>query len=399
MRKLRGVVLSTLFIACSSNVGGDPGIHGDTDHDGGDDLLPADQVGDTDTAGDGDDDGPGDDGDPAPPADRFVYVSGRGGLQRFRFNVTTATLTLESTTPAGNNPSFLAFSQARSIVYVADEDGHEVRAFTIGTNAALTPLGQTRPTGGGTAHVSIDKSDGYVFLANYGEGTVRAYPLNPDGSISNTPQTLTAGANAHAIVEGPTNHVVYVPCLGDDKVAQFSFTSNTLAFISDVSLDVGPGDEGPRHIAIHPSKPLVYVLNELNSTLVAFSISGDGTLTNARTPVSTLPSTFTNANSGAEVQVAPSGNFVYTSNRGRNSIAIFSIANDGAATLLTDEGTRGGRPRHFSIDASGAWLFVANQDSDNVAVFSVDQTTGLLTHRSTVATGNEPQFVALVPEP
>ena len=331
-----------------------------------------------------------------PAADRFVYVSGRGGLQRFRFNVTAATLTLEGTTPAGNNPSFLAISQARRVAYVADEDGHEVRAFTIGTNASLTPLGQTRQTGGGTAHISIDKSDGYVFLANYGEGTVRVYPLNADGSLNATPQTQSAGQNAHAIVEGPTNHVVYVPCLGDDKVAQFSFASSNLTHVSDVALAT---DAGPRHIAIHPARPLAYVLNELDSTLVAFSIAGDGTLANPRAPVSTLPASFTDANSGAEVQVAPSGNFVYTSNRGRNSIAIFSIASDGSVAFVSDEATRGAKPRHFSIDASGAWLFVANQDSDNVAVFSVDATTGLLTHRSTVTTGNEPQFVALVPAP
>ena len=397
MRKLRGVFLCALVHACSSNVGGDPNLQGDSsrDGDGGDGLLGADPSGDAT----GDDLTPPDEGDPLPPADRFVYVSGRGGLQRFRFDVVTATLSLESTTPAGSNPSFLAISQARRVAYVADEDGQEVRAFTIGTDAALTPLGQTRPTGGGTAHISIDRSDGYVLLANYGEGTVRVYPLNADGSLGTMPQTLSAGANAHAIVEGPTNHVVYVPCLGDDKVAQFSFASHNLAFISDVSLDAGAGDEGPRHIALHPAKPLAYVLNELNSTLVTFTIGGDGTLTSPRPPVSTLPQTFSGANSGAEVQVAPSGNFVYSSNRGRNSIAIFSIASDGAPTLMSDEPTRGAKPRHFSIDASGAWLFVANQDSDNVAVFSVDQSTGLLTHRTTVTTGNEPQFVALVPAP
>ncbi len=397
MRKLRGLLLSTLVLSCSSSVGGDPQSRGDADRDieADDGPQPSDDIGDTP----GDEGMPGDEGDPAPPVDRFAYVSGRGGLQRFRFDVAAGTLTLESTTPAGTNPSFLAISQTRRVTYVSDEAGQEVRAFAMAGDASLTPLGQTRPTGGGTAHISLDRSERYVFLANYGEGTVRVYPLNTDGSLQSTQQTLDAGQNAHAIVEGPVNHVVYVPCLGDDKVAQFSFASQSLTPISDVSLDVGAGNEGPRHIAIHPSKPLAYVLNELNSTLVAFRIAADGTLTDADEPVSTLPPSFTAANSGAEVQVAPSGDFVYTSNRGRNSIAIFRVASDGAVTLIGDEDTRGARPRHFSLDASGAWLFVANQDSDNVSVFSVDVATGLLTHRSTVTTGDAPQFVALVPVP
>ncbi len=382
MRQLRGLFLLTFALACSSSGGDTHTTTGDS-HDAGDGVPTDDDAGDS---------SPTDDSEP--PPDRMLYVSGAAGVQRYRFNQTSAALTLESTTPAGDNPSFLVIAPSHRTVYVADEEGQKARAFTMAADGALSPLGVTRETGGGSAHIGIDKSESLLWVANYGEGTVRTFPLEANHGIGTPSQTLDAGANAHQIVEGPLAHMVYVPCLGADYVAQYTLAGGTLTAHGTAAL---PSGSGPRHIAFHPTRPLAYVLNELKSTLVVFDIGGDGALGNARPPVSTLPAGFTDTNSTAEVQVAPSGNFVYISNRGRDSIAIFSIAADGSVTRIADESTRGGHPRHFSIDPTGKWLFVANRDSDNVAIFSIDTTSGLLTHRTTTAVGDAPQFVVMMP--
>jgi 6-phosphogluconolactonase len=328
-------------------------------------------------------------------SNRTVYVSGRSGVQRLRFDPATAALTAIDTTPAGTNPSFLALSAARRAVYVADEDGHVAYAFAIGEDGALSSLGAARETGGGSAFIAVDSTGSYAMVSNYGEGTVRIFPIEHDGALGEPLQTLTAGAKAHAIVQGPIGHVVHVPCLGDDKVVEYGFADGTLSPLGEASVAAGAG---PRHIAFHPTRPLTYVLNELDSTLVVFGVAADGTLTSAQAPVSTLPADFTGTNTGAEVQVAPSGRFVYTSNRGRNSIAIFAVdETSGAVTRIGDESTRGVKPRHFSIDASGAWLFVANEETDNITVFAVDQRSGALTHRTTTPVGDDPQFVQMLP--
>lgn len=328
-------------------------------------------------------------------ASRYVLVSGRSGVQRLRFDPASAQLTAVNTTPAGRNPSFIALSPARHTAYVADEDGHTAYAFAMAEDATLRPLGSPRDTGGGSAFIALDASGAYVLVANYGEGTVRVFAVEADGALSTPLQTLTAGTKAHAIVQGPVGHVVHVPCLGDNKVVAFAFAGGALSPLSATPLAAGAG---PRHIAFHPTRPLAYVLNELDSTLVAFALATDGTLSSPQAPVSTLPPDFTGKNTGAEVQVAPDGRFIYTSNRGRNSIAVFAVdETSGAVTRIGDESTRGVKPRHFSIDASGAWLFVANEETDNVAVFAVDARTGALTHRSTTAVGDDPQFVQMVP--
>lgn len=387
MRHLRGLFVLTFALACSSSTS-DPSPH-DTDgdaHDMGDgDSSPTDDSGDA---------APTDDS--GPPPDRMVYVTGGAGVQRLRFNQTTAALTLEGTTSAGAYPTFLAIAQSRRTVYVADESGNKVYAFAMGADAALTPVGTPRDTENGPAHIGIDKSESYVWVANYTAGSVRTFPIEANNGVGAPSQTLATGSKAHQIVEGPLAHMVYVPCLGDDWIAQYTFASGTLTAAGKPTV---PDASGPRHIAFHPTRPLAYVLNELKSTLIAFDMGTNGALTNARTAVSTLPADFTDPNTTAEVQVAPSGNFVYASNRGRNSIAIFSIATDGSVTRIADESTRGGHPRHFAIDPTGKWLFVANRDDDNIAVFSIDTATGLLTHRTTTTVGNEPMFVTLVPEP
>jgi 6-phosphogluconolactonase len=195
---------------------------------------------------------------------------------------------------------------------------------------------------------------------------------------------------------------VFVPCLGDDKVAQYVFDGSTGALTANATpkLDTANG-AGPRHVAFAPDGKHAYLINELNSTLVALAYdSATGRLSAVGAPLSTRASGATGTNTGAEVVVHPSGKFVYGSNRGDNNIAVFAVdSSTGMVTAVDHTSTQGMTPRHFTIDPSGTLMYVANQNSGNVVPFKIDPGTGRLTPTASPVTVATPQFVGIVKLP
>jgi 6-phosphogluconolactonase len=329
----------------------------------------------------------------------FVLVSGTDGLiKSYRLNAETGVLTPLSTINGGARPSFLAFNPSKTHVYAVNESSSEISAFAIAPqDAKLTLLNRVKSGGSGPAHLSVDRSGKYVLSSNYGSGHVAVLAIGVDGRVSAPHQTLFAGANAHQIVPNAANTHVFVPVLGDDAIVQYLFdastgrlTANTPDRVSTVQ------NAGPRHIAFHPSKPFAYGINENNSSMTAYAYSpATGRLTEIHTE-RTIPATHTGSNSCAEVWVHPNGKFVYGSNRGHNSIVMFSLGDDGRMTLRghTLAGIR--TPRSFAIDPTGKWMLVANQDSNNVVMFAIDLNTGALTSKGEVATATQPQWVDFV---
>jgi 6-phosphogluconolactonase len=335
----------------------------------------------------------------------FVYVGGTdGNISIYRLNRSAKTLTLDDTVNAGNYPSFLAVNPAQTMLYAVLEGTTSVAAFAIDqATGGLTKRGSDQPAGGNApTHVSVDKTGGWVMIANYNGGNVRVFPVMNDGSLGAPSDTKMPGTNPHLIVTDAANGFAFVPCKGSDLVAQYVFNaqSGTLTPNGTPSVPTASG-AGPRHFAFHPSRPYAYLINELDDTMTAFSYdAATGRLTPIHT-LSTLPGgASSGSNSTAEVAVHPTGKFLYGSNRGDNSIVVYTLdQTTGRMTLAGHHPSGGQTPRHFSLDDTGALLFAANRDTNNVVVFSVNPETGRLTEESEVTGVQQPEFAGLVTIP
>lgn len=373
---MRGVWLAVLLCACD----GDAPTTGDANGGGGGDGAMIDV--------------------PVQPTRFVAYISGGADIAWFDVDKTTGALTaISSVTAFRTGASFLAFHG--NYVY-AVASGNRVGAYSLDpATAGLTFINDVAAGGTGPTHLTVDDTGAFVLVANYGSGHIAVMPVQGDGGLAAASQTVLAGANAHQIETDPTNKFVVVPCLGDDKVAQYVLDASTGTLTANAvpKLDTANG-AGPRHLAFAPNGTHAYLINELNSTVSALAYdAATGRLTELQT-VSTRAAGATGTNTGAEIVVHPSGKFVYGSNRGDNNIAVFSInAADGKVTLVENESTQGMTPRNFTIDPSGKFLYAANQNSGTVVPFAIDATTGQLAPTAAPISVPTPQFVGIVALP
>jgi 6-phosphogluconolactonase len=326
----------------------------------------------------------------------FVYVSGYSTtIARYRFDEQTGALTAAGTTTATGSPSFLAADPSHAHLYAVDEANSRVEAYAItAETGALTHIGGDPASGGsGPAHLTVDATGQWVLVANYGSGHVGILRIGSDGTLA-APATLLAGAHAHEVVLDATNHFAWVPCLGSNYVAQYAFSSAAGSLTASTPATVAtPAGSGPRHLAVHPTRALAYLIEETDSMIGAYTIGAGANLALLQR-LTTRAAGASGNNTGAEVQVHPSGNFVYVSNRGDDDFGIFAVA--GTLTPVAHVKTGGQTPRHFSIDPLGRWLFVANQDSGDVRVFAINQTTGMLTPTGQSIAATMPSFVGML---
>ena len=331
----------------------------------------------------------------------FVYTgSGNGTISIFRMDQATGALTPAGTAAGGNNPSYLAWDPAHRYLFAVNEGSPgNVVAFSINqTTGALQRLNQQSSTGDGPAHVSVDQQGRWVLVANYGGGSAAVLPVGTDGTLAAQVDTESfgAGSQAHMIITSPANRYAYVPCKGRDVVAQFAFEVATGALTANTPPTVSfPSGTGPRHLAFRPNGQSAYLVGELNSTLTVLNVNPQNGTLSIGERESTLPTSFTGSNTGADVRVSPDGRFVYSSNRGHNSIAIFSIDAQGAITLVGHQPTGGNTPRNFHIDPTGTFLLAANQGSGTVVVFRIGA-DGRLTTTGNSVNVNAPAFVGVV---
>jgi len=329
-----------------------------------------------------------------------TYTGGESrGIYRFDLDLASGALTTAGEPTESSNPSFLAFHPRGGFLYAVNEDGGSpsgdqgaVSAFAVDAATGRLTFLNRQPSGGGSpCHLSLDKDGRNLLVANYGGGTVAVLPVQPDGRLaapsavvkhqgSSVNPERQKGPHAHSVNLDPANRLAFVADLGLDKLLAYRFdpARGTLTPNDPPGASLAPG-AGPRHFAFHPSGRQVYVLNELFSTVTVFSYRAEsGSLAELQT-VTTLPAGFGGRNSTAEVVVSADGKFLYASNRGHDSIAVFAI--DPAHGKLTATGhhpTLGRKPRNFALDPTGAYLLAANQDSDSIAVFRVDRNTGAL---------------------
>jgi len=341
-----------------------------------------------------------------PPARFRVYVgtytapSKSRGIYVLEFDTKTGELTKPRLAGEASNPSFLAVHPNQRFLYAVSEVGEyqgeksgSVSSFAIDEkDGALKPLNHTSSKGSGPCHLIVDRTGKNVLTANYGSGSVAVLPIAEDGQLkpasafvqhmgSGPDSSRQEGPHAHSMNLDAGNHFAVAADLGLDKVLVYHFDAEkgTLTPNTPPSAQVAPG-AGPRHFAFHPNGRLAFVINEMHSTVTAFTYDDKrGTLTEVQT-ITTLPEGKVPGNSTADLHVHPSGKFLYGSNRGHNSIAAFAIdAETGKLTSLGNQPTLGKTPRNFGIDPTGTFLLAANQDSDTVVVFRIDPTTGKLT--------------------
>ncbi len=344
----------------------------------------------------------------APRAGREVLVfigtfttgaSTSKGIYTMRLNMATGQLSTPELAAEALSPSFLAIHPTKRLLYAVnetnkfqDKPGGGVSAFAISNKGTLTPLNQEQSGGSGPAYVSVDRAGRCVLVANYGSGSAALLPLESNGRLKPASATVQhegsgvdpnrqKGPHAHSINADLTNKFALATDLGIDKVLVYRLDpkKGTLVANDPPSAALAPGS-GPRHLAFHPNGRFVYVSDELKSTVTAFTWDATRGVLQELQTISMLPEGFSGSNTAAEVQVHPSGRFVYASNRGHDSIVIYSVdPQSGRLTLVGHQSTQGKTPRNFGIDPTGTYLLAANQQSDSIVAFKIDPTKGTLT--------------------
>ena len=357
-----------------------------------------------------------------------TYTNGDSkGIYAYNYDATTGAVQSLGLAAETQNPSFLAadakgehlFAVNETQKYQGESSGG-VTSFTIDRKTGkLSQPNEVASHGADPCYISLDRSGKYLLVANYTAGNVAVIPILPDGHLgeASSVQKDTGalgpnkerqeGSHAHFIQASARNRFAYVADLGLDRVLIYRFDAEKGVLSPGgsaggagaaggkdfFSATLAPGT-GPRHVAFSADGRFMYVLGELDATVTVFANDAKGTYRSIQ-KISSLPATFSGENTAAEIAIHPSGEFLYTSNRGDDSIAEFSIdQSSGKVTLLGNVSTLGKAPRHFAIDPTGTRLLVANQDTGNIVEYEIDAATGKLSKPREI--GKVPSAVCLL---
>lgn len=358
----------------------------------------------------------------AQPSERLVLVgtytgASSRGIHAFRFDAATGRLTplgLAAETP---NPSFLAASADGRFVFAVNEidtyggdRSGSVTSFAVDARSGRLSRINTQSTrGAAPCHLAIDRTGRFLAVANYTGGNFVVLPIGADGTLgpvvadvrsagSGPDPARQRGPHAHMVLFDAANRHLLGADLGIDRIVVYPFDekTGTMPNVPTVSAATAAG-AGPRHVAFHPTDPLLFVINELRSTIEAFTWDASTGHLEPQGGYSTLPDGYTGVSFTAEIAVHPNGRFLYGSNRGHDSIAVFGISSDGQLAPIEHVLTRGRTPRNFAIDPSGRWLLAANQESDSLAVFAIDDATGRLAAHGNLASVGAPVSILFMP--
>jgi 6-phosphogluconolactonase len=338
--------------------------------------------------------------------DYIVYVGtntqgdGHGkGIYAYRYDANSGKTSLLGVAVETTNPSWVALHPSGRFLYAVNEVGNYqgrnsggVSAFAVdAATGKLTFMNEVASRGAGPCYLSVDRTGKYALVANYDGGSVAVFPILPDGKLGpatafvqhtghGTNPERQEAPHAHSIVLTPDNRFAIVNDLGLDELLVYKFDSakGTLTPNNPPFAKLDPG-AGPRHFALAPNGKFAYVINEMGGSVTAFSADLRAGTFHSLESVSTLPSGFSGRNEDAEIEVHPSGKFLYASNRGEDSIAVFAIdPANGTLKKVEDVPTGGKEPVTFAIDPTAKLLFVANQNSDDIVIFRINANTGQL---------------------
>jgi 6-phosphogluconolactonase len=361
---------------------------------------------------------------PARAADALMFIGtytrdGRSrGIYSLRLNLATGALTAPVLAAEAQNPTFLALHPDQRHLYAGGElrgTGDKplggVSAFALDTAAGTLAFLNQQPTGGGaTTHVAVDATGRMAMAANYGAGYVCALPIDAAGRLGKRSAyfeiTGPLGPNqprqdkphAHCVTLSPDNRFVFACDLGLDRVYGFRIDPAKAALApASPPFTATPAGVGPRYSKFSPDGRFFYVVNELGGSVCVFAYDAPRGVLTLQQTISSLPADFRGTNTSAEIRLSPDGRFVYVSNRGPDSLAVFARdPRAGTLTLVEIVPSGGKHPRNFALSPDGRWLVCANRDTDNVVVFRVDPVTGRLTPTANSATIPLPVCVLFV---
>ena len=337
----------------------------------------------------------------AAPVDSLVmigtYSKGKSeGIYAYRFNSGTGKLAPLGLAAKASNPSYLVIHPNRKWVYAVGENDQyrgersgSISAFALNESTGkLTELNTISSHGAAPCYLSIDKTGKFLLVANYNGGSVGIFPIGTDGKLTDTNHmvqhqgkggTARQGQpHAHSINVSANNRYAIAADLGTDEVITYGLDTKA-GLLSPVSKAKLEGGSGPRHFAFHPNDRYAYSINELASTVTGYTYDAAKGELKAVQTISTIPADMQGKSFTAEVVVHPNGRFLYGSNRGHQSIAMFTIDGNGRLTAQGQVPSGGEWPRNFNIDPSGEFLIAANERSNSLVVFRIDQQTGKLT--------------------
>jgi 6-phosphogluconolactonase len=320
------------------------------------------------------------------------------GIYCYRYNPENGDLVLKNVTPNKENPSFLAIHPGGKFLYTVSEvndyqkmDSGSVTAYRITENGELKKINQEATKGNHPCHIEISPDGKTAVAANYTSGSISIYNIREDGGLNEVKQlirhvgqgpdsTRQQGPHAHSTLFTKDGQLLVTADLGTDRIDFYTRTDSDQTFLPAPQGPVAMSSGfGPRHFDFSPDGSFIYVMNEMGSAVTVLQKT-DGAFCTLET-VSSLPHDYTGKSFGADIHLSPDGRFVYCSNRGHNSIAVFSRdEQSGTITLIQNEPVQGNWPRNFAIDPDGNFLLVANQRSNNVTLFAIDKETGKLSY-------------------
>ena len=329
------------------------------------------------------------------------------GIYAFSFDESKPALVPLGLAAATPNPSYILGHPSGKYLYAVNEqDDGRLVAFALDSSrpGCLKRINEQSSRGNGPCYLSSNRAGDHVFVANYGSGTVAVLPVNQStGALkpfsgcdqqvgSSIDAASPRSSRAHCILLDKQEQFALSANLGFDQIYRYRFSSTNGSMArASVTPVAKPGD-GPRHLIFGANDKFVYVINELTSTITVYIYSPS--LQPVQT-VSSLPANYSLPNTGADLLLSPiTGKFLYASNRGHNSIAVFAVDNTtGVLSLIQHESVQGDTPRNFNISPNGKFLIVANQNSNNLVLFTIDATTGKLKATGSTAKVSRPTCV------
>ena len=335
-------------------------------------------------------------------ADPLVFVSAfaagdEGAIHAYRLNLKTGKLKLVHRTTDVEHPFFTALSPDGKFLYAihaeqfGGKESEEVAAYAIqGSAGRLKLLNRQSARGTASCYLDVDATGKTVLVANYSTGSVAALPVNKDGSLgeaasfvqhagSSVDPKRQKGPYAHSIVASPDNRFAYAADLGIDKIQNYRLNSKSAKLTANAQPFVRtPPGAGPRHLTFHPNGRHLYAINELKNSVTLFDQDAETGALALRQTVSTLPEDFTGTSHCADLKITPDGKFLYGTNRGHDSIAMYRLGKDGGLTRIGIEPSLGKGPQNLLITPDGGLLLCANMPGGNVVVFRIDPKTGAL---------------------
>lgn len=331
----------------------------------------------------------------------YIYVANRNSnnLSLFKLKQDNSDIVLEKTISTAAAPGQIFIDRSKSNLYLASPN-QKIFSFAISKSTGDLTLTSTLNIGYGPSYLALNKQESHIFYTSYSSSKLVSYKLGSPGNIDqNKRQEFSTGEKSHSLIASPDDKYLFVANTGASTIESFNINSALdlpLTRTSPASIPV-TGQKGPRHSTFHPTLDVLYFVNEYASSVTVFSFNKtNGAITELQT-ISALPAGYTNQSTGADIHITPDGKYLYSSNRGHNSLAIFSVLADGKLQFIAHQSTEA-IPREFALDPAGVFAFVAGQESNHLSVYRIES-SGLLTFVSRHPVGTTPMWVSAIRMP